>query len=67
MVNCALYLSRQGGDFGAETVIAILTSSGFSSIKNPMVKQALATSKEEGIAIEMFSCYCTQIAFQVPE
>ncbi|XP_053405095.1 nonsense-mediated mRNA decay factor SMG5-like [Mercenaria mercenaria] len=52
MVNCALYLSRQGGDFGADTVIAILTSSGFNAIKNPVVKQTLATSKQEGVSVE---------------
>ncbi|XP_060575819.1 nonsense-mediated mRNA decay factor SMG5-like [Ruditapes philippinarum] len=52
IVNCALYLSRQGGDFGADTVIAILTSSGFNAIKNPVVKQTLATSKQEGVSVE---------------
>jgi hypothetical protein len=48
IINCALYLSRQGGDFGADTVIAILTSSGFNAIKHPAAKQALAASKQEG-------------------
>lgn len=52
IVNCALYLSRQGGDFGADTMIAVLTSSGFNNIKTAAVKQALATSKQEGVSVE---------------
>lgn len=55
IINCALYLSRQGGDFGADTVIAILTSSGFGSVKHPAVQKALATSKQEGVSVENIS------------
>ncbi|KAL4227218.1 Protein smg5 [Mactra antiquata] len=55
MISCALYLSQQGGDFGTDTVIAILTTSGFNSVKHPMVKQALATSKLEGVSVENIS------------
>ncbi|KAH3838145.1 hypothetical protein DPMN_111551 [Dreissena polymorpha] len=50
--NCALYLSRQGGDFGTETVIAVLTANKFSSIKHPLVQQAISSSQEEGISVE---------------
>jgi len=48
IVNCALYLSRQGGDFGADTVIAILTTNNFNNISHPLVTETLSASKQEG-------------------
>ena len=48
ILNCALYLCRQGGDFGAGSVISILTTCDFSLNKHPLVKQALVNSQQEG-------------------
>ncbi|WAR00713.1 SMG5-like protein [Mya arenaria] len=50
--NCALYLSRQGGDFGADTVIAVLTATKFSHLTHPLVKQTIASSEQEGVSVE---------------
>ena len=50
ILNCALYLCRQGGDFGAGSVISILTTCDFSLNKHPLVKQALVNSQQEGKA-----------------
>lgn len=48
IINCALYLSRQGGDFGTETVIAILTTNNFTNVSHPLVKETLSSSRQEG-------------------
>lgn len=60
ILNCALYLSRQGGDFGAGSVISVLTTCDFSANKHPLVKQALGNSQQEGVAVENISNFVTK-------